>query len=100
MSDTKRLRYYRRDLDIALVWSVDEDGCVVDAEFVWDSDLQLAEPEMLADAAEHAVHLEEVGDMGEPEDGADAERVRDALDRAAKDRAMRDQGKRWREDGR
>ena len=92
MSDEtkKPIRYYRRDIDVALVWSVDEDGMVIDAAYVWDSDQQLAEPDLLSNAVQHAGYLEEVGDMDEPESGSDAAWVRDALERAKKEQANRE----------
>lgn len=92
MSDEtkKPIRYYRRDIDVALVWSVDEDGMVIDAAYVWDSDQQLAEPDLLSNAVQHAGYLEEVGDMDEPESGSDADRVREALECAKKEQANRE----------
>ena len=94
----KPIRYFRRDLDIALVWSLDEDGMVIDAAYVWDSDQQLAEPDLLSEAVQHAGYFEEIGAMGEPESGTDADGVREALERASKDQATSDRRKAEREE--
>lgn len=55
-------RTYYRDMDISLVYELDEDGDLIQAKYVWDGFCQTAFPALLEDPEQYASYILDTGD--------------------------------------